>query len=326
MRFNGDNHDRLLTAAACSGHVFSRGKSSCVFCGTHLHDVIGMRCPRWNAVDDECRIFRESRVAQICGELVDSEPRDNERTWQMTEKEMRDHATKEVEWHLGNGAVPNPLNRVYIAEMMTEAMKKARDFEQQDVAIAVAALKRFKEELKEALSTAAAEEREACAGIADRMSWIVAKRNDGLDLSVVERVCKELAKIIRSRALLVAIAFLFPAISSAQWHGTTCSPSRFVFLSQQQVWQFEMSLQRQRQDAIKFQLLQYAREAPTANLWREKKNPDVFVRWAAATEINRRLELERSITVSATPPKRNKDDSSKPLNFRKSIESKPASR
>ena len=50
-----------------------------------------------------------------------------------------------------------------------------------------------------AVRAAAAEEREACATAADRAAWVMAPRDDGIDLDVVERISKEIARAIRGR-------------------------------------------------------------------------------------------------------------------------------
>jgi hypothetical protein len=50
-----------------------------------------------------------------------------------------------------------------------------------------------------AVRAAAAEEREACATAADRAAWVMAPRDDGIDLDDVERVSKEIARTIRGR-------------------------------------------------------------------------------------------------------------------------------
>ena len=51
----------------------------------------------------------------------------------------------------------------------------------------------------DAIRAAVAEEREEAAQVADRAAWVMAPRDDGIDLDVVERISKEIARAIRGR-------------------------------------------------------------------------------------------------------------------------------
>lgn len=90
-----------------------------------------------------------------------------------------------------------------------------------------------------------------------------------------------------TRITAILFVAVLPLSLHAQ-HRDNCSPTRAsIFLNQYQ-----------REVVVKQHLLQCAIEAPTENLWREMKNKDAFVRWAASVEINRRWNLEKDLEKS----------------------------
>ena len=91
-------------------------------------------------------------------------------------------------------------------------------------------------------------------------------------------------------------------------------------LLMQQTMMQQVHQQYQLQDQIKQQLLTYALDAPTENLQRELKNSNVFVRWAASVELNRRWRLEKSVTVAeARVPREMPAPAALPRNIRTAI-------